>query len=145
MRISDWSSDVCSSDLFYGNKVRLRFNAQVPLPNLNRHLSAFIGRDDNDDFIQDRFDNSTLRNNFPNVDDHEKVFAGLGYSLPGSERFDTDFRIGVHGLAPPKPFCKGGVAYTSWTGGHQVCTSHNCESLFPSLVGKKTRNHTQKR
>src|SRR3546814_3501891 len=62
---------------FYGNKVRLRFNAQVPLPNLNRHLSAFIGRDDNDDFIQDRFDNSTLRNNFPNVDDHEKVFAGL--------------------------------------------------------------------
>src|SRR3546814_10410109 len=121
MRISDWSSDMCSSDLrveemvctasmwfdglfgdryyisesrkvngmlelsenysqFYGNKVRLRFNAQVPLPNLNRHLSAFIGRDDNDDFIQDRFDNSTLRNNFPNVDDHEKVFDGLGRS-----------------------------------------------------------------
>src|SRR3546814_9761751 len=85
--------------------------SQVPLPNLNRHLSAFIGRDDNDDFIQDRFDNSTLRNNFPNVDDHEKVFAGLGYSLPGSERFDTDFRIGVHGLAPPEAFVQGRVRY----------------------------------
>src|SRR3546814_17623417 len=120
MRISDWSSDVCSSDLFYGNKVRLRFNAQVPLPNLNRHLSAFIGRDDNDDFIQDRFDNSTLRNNFPNVDDHEKVFAGLGYSMPVSERFDTALRIGVLGLDPPEAFLQGRVSYNVYAVDHDL-------------------------
>lgn len=96
---------------FYGNQIRVRFNAQVPLPNLNRHLSAFIGRDDNDDFIQDRFDNSTLRNNFPKVDDHEKVFAGLGYSLPSSDRFDTNFRAGVHGLAHPEAFVQSRVRY----------------------------------
>lgn len=96
---------------FYGNEVRLRFNAQVALPNLNRHLSAFIGRDDSDDFIKDRFDNSTLRNNFPTVDDHEKVFAGLGYSLPGSERFDTNFRAGVRGLAHPEAFMQARARY----------------------------------
>lgn len=96
---------------FYGNEVRLRFNAQVALPNLNRHLSAFIGRDDSDDFIKDRFDNSTLRNNFPTVDDHEKVFAGLGYSLPGSERFDTNFRTGVRGLAHPEVFVQARARY----------------------------------
>lgn len=96
---------------FYGNKVRLRFDAQVPLPNLDRHLSAFIGRDDEDDFIQDRFENSTLRNNFPKVDDHEKVFAGLGYSLPSSKRFATNFRAGVRGIAHPEAFVQGRARY----------------------------------
>ena len=99
---------------FYGNKIRLRFDAQVPLPNLDRHLSAFIGRDDEDDFIQDRFDNTTLRNNFPRVDDHEKVFAGLGYSLPSSKRFSTNVRAGVRGIAHPEAFVQGRARYNAY-------------------------------
>lgn len=96
---------------FYGNQMRLRFNAQVPLPNLNHHLSAFIGRDDDEDFVHDRFDNTTLRNNFPKVDDHEKVFAGLGYSLPGNDRFDTNFRAGLRGGIRPEAFVQSRVRY----------------------------------
>lgn len=92
---------------FYGNKTRLRFDAQVDLPNINHRLSAFIGRDNEDDFIQDRFDNTTLRNSFPKVDDHDKVFAGLGYSLPSSDRLQTNVRAGVRGLAHPEAFVQG--------------------------------------
>jgi hypothetical protein len=92
---------------FYGNKTRLRFDAQVELPNINRHLSAFIGRDNENDFIQDRFDNTALRNNFPYVEDHDKVFAGLGYSLPSSDRLHTSVRAGVRGLAHAEAFVQG--------------------------------------
>ncbi|NGY04699.1 hypothetical protein [Solimonas terrae] len=99
---------------FYGNTIRLRFDAQVPLPNLNRHLSAFIGRDNEEDFVHDRFDNSTLRNNFPKVDDHEKLFAGLGYELPGSDRFSTSFRAGVRGLARPEAFVQSRLRYNAY-------------------------------
>ncbi|NKF23677.1 hypothetical protein [Solimonas marina] len=92
---------------FYGNKTRLRFDAQVDLPNINHRLSAFIGRDNGNDFIQDRFDNTTLRNSFPQVDDHEKVFAGLGYSLPDHHRLQTNLRAGVRGFAHPEAFLQG--------------------------------------
>lgn len=88
----------------YGNKLRLRFDAQVDLPNIDRRLSAFIGRDNVNDFIQDRFDNSALRNSFPTIDDHEKVFAGLGYSLPDKSRLRTKLRAGVRGFAHPEGF-----------------------------------------
>ncbi|WP_154662616.1 hypothetical protein [Solimonas flava] len=96
---------------FYGNKVRLRFDARVDLPNLDKRLSAFIGRDDEDDFISDRFDNTTLRNNFPQVRDHDRIFAGLGYSLPSNRLLQTSFRVGVRGLASPEAFVQGRLRY----------------------------------
>lgn len=96
---------------FYGNKVRLRFDARVDLPNLNKRLSAFIGRDDEDDFISDRFDNTTLRHNFPQVRDHDRIFAGLGYTLPSNRLLQTSFRVGVRGLASPEAFVQGRLRY----------------------------------
>ncbi|MGH8444308.1 MAG: hypothetical protein ACREVL_03525 [Solimonas sp.] len=92
---------------FYGNKLRLRFDARVDLPNINKRLSAFIGRDDEEDFVRDRFDNSTLRARFPQVEDHDKVFAGLGYALPSNRLVQTNFRVGVRGIAHPEAFVQG--------------------------------------
>ncbi|WP_028081849.1 hypothetical protein [Solimonas soli] len=100
---------------FYGNKVRLRFDARVDLPNINQHLSAFIGRDDEEDFIRDRLDNTTLRNNFPQVEDHDKVFAGLGYALPSNNVFRTDLRAGVRGLASPEAFVQARARYNAYS------------------------------
>jgi len=100
---------------FYGNKVRLRFNARVELPNINKHLSAFVGRDDEDDFVRDRFDNSALRNNFPQVNDSDKVFAGLGYALPSNRVFRTDLRAGVRGLSSPMAFVQARARYNAYS------------------------------
>lgn len=99
---------------FYGNRTRLRFDARVDLPNLNRHLSAFIGRDNENDFVRDRFDNTTLRNNFPTVDDHDKIFAGLGYQLPGNDVLQTSVRAGVRGFAHPEAFVQGRARYNAY-------------------------------
>ncbi len=100
---------------FYGNKVRLRFDARVDLPNLDKRLSAFIGRDDEEAFISDRFDNTALRNNFPQVRDHDRIFAGLGYALPSNRLLQTSFRVGVRGLASPEAFVQGRVRYLPYS------------------------------
>lgn len=105
--INNWSE-------FYGDKTRIRFDARVDLPNINHHLSAFIGRDNQDDFIRDRFDNSALRNSFPKVDDRDKVFAGLGYALPSNDVVQTSARAGVRGFAHPEAFVQGRAQYNAY-------------------------------
>lgn len=100
---------------FYGQKSRIRFDAQFDLPKLNRRFSGFIGRDDDENFIADRFDNTALRARFPQVDDRDKWLAGLGYSLPSRDSFKTSFRVGVRGLTHPEAFTQGRMMYNPYS------------------------------
>ena len=100
---------------FYGAKTRLRFDARIDLPNLNKRMSGFIGRDNDDDFITDRFDNQTLRARFPQVDDRDEWLAGLGYSLPNRKSLQTSFRIGVRGLGSPEAFVQSRLRYNAYS------------------------------
>ncbi|MGQ0622306.1 MAG: hypothetical protein ACT4QA_20715 [Panacagrimonas sp.] len=88
------------------NKTDIRTKARVrmELPNWERRLSAFVGLEDEDDFVRDRSEQFALRSEFPSVGDDDKWLAGLGYSLPSSERLQTDFRIGAASLTHPRAF-----------------------------------------
>lgn len=100
---------------FYGRELRLRFHARVKLPALKERLSAFVGRDSDEDFVRDRTEGLALRSQFPRVDDQEEWLAGLGYALPEAHRFKLDFRVGARSLRRPKVFAQGRASYNAYS------------------------------
>lgn len=102
---------------YYGSDARVRFNARVDLPNLENRLSVFIGREEEDSFVRDRSEGFALRSRFPRFEDRDETIAGLGYSLPSSERFKTDLRAGVRlrGIRPPRLFAQTRVLFNAYS------------------------------
>ncbi len=96
---------------FEGFKTRTRLRVRFELPNLEERLSAFLGREDEEDFIQDRAEGFALRSQFPRVDDSEEWLAGLGYTLPDSKRLQTSFKVGAASLRRPRAFVQARLHY----------------------------------
>src|SRR3546814_5162530 len=46
MRISDWSSDVCSSDLFFRRFIIMPFNVTIPKEKRDKYLAKRIVKDE---------------------------------------------------------------------------------------------------
>lgn len=101
LEISGLNSD------YDGTKLRVRGNVRFDFPNLDRRLNAFIGRDDQDDFIRDRSEGLALRSQFIDFADQNRWLAGLGYSLPGTYREKVDFRVGGKLGSEPEIFAQG--------------------------------------
>jgi hypothetical protein len=97
---------VFNSD-YEGTRLRGRLNARVDLPNLQERLNAFVGRDDPDDFVQDRREGAALRSQMRDFQRHESWLAGFGYSLPGDYRQRFDVRVGTRVSTAPKLFVQG--------------------------------------
>ncbi|HSW14175.1 MAG TPA: hypothetical protein VLI06_15115 [Solimonas sp.] len=100
---------------YYGNRTRVRLNVRADFTNLEDGLSGFLGRDDDDAFVRDRTEHFGVRSQFPQIDDNDEWLAGLGYSLPGSESLQSDFRVGVRGLAHMRLFVQNRVGYIPWS------------------------------
>jgi hypothetical protein len=96
---------------FNGFKSRTRLRVRFELPNLKERLSAFVGREDEDDFVRGRTEAFALRSQFPRIDDREEWLAGLGYALPDTERLQTSFRVGAASLSNPRVFVQGRLHY----------------------------------
>jgi hypothetical protein len=92
---------------YEGSKVRLRGNVRFDFPNFAKRWNAFLGRDDQDDFIRDRSEGLALRSQFLDFADENRWLAGLGYSLPGTYKQRTDFRVGGKLGTEPEIFAKG--------------------------------------
>ena len=92
---------------FEGFDFRTRVHVRMKFPNLEQRLEAFVGRDESDDFLRDRNEGLALRSQFSDVIDEEDWVAGLGYSLPGTYRYRTDFRVGGRGSREPEGFLQG--------------------------------------
>jgi len=92
---------------YEGSKIRARGNVRFDFPNLDKRWNAFIGRDDQDDFIRDRSEGLALRSQFLDFSDQNRWLAGLGYSLPGSYKQRTDFRVGGKLGSEPEIFAQG--------------------------------------
>lgn len=105
---------------FEGYSMRGRLHLETDLPNMEDRLSAFIGRENDDDFIRGRDDNSELRSTFPTLNDENEWLAGLGYSLPKTTRLKTSVRVGVRGIGPPKLFVQGRLQYTLYSDANDV-------------------------
>jgi hypothetical protein len=78
-----------------GLNARLRGNARLQLPNMEDRFSLFVGKEAQGDIAQDRSQDLSLSQRFPQFDDRDETVAGLGYSLPSSQRFRKDFRAGI--------------------------------------------------
>ncbi|MGH8442303.1 MAG: hypothetical protein ACRETF_05310 [Nevskiaceae bacterium] len=89
---------------FEGEETRVRFDARVQLPALKRRLSAFIGRDDEDDVARDRSEGLGLRSQANALNEAEDWFAGLGYQLKDSWGVRSEFRVGVRDVGHPTAF-----------------------------------------
>ena len=83
---------VAHSD-YEGWATRVRFNAHIRVPSLEERFSAFIGRDNDHDFVRDRGEGNGLRSIFPRTDEDDWL-AGLGYSFPEAWNVHVDVRPG---------------------------------------------------
>jgi hypothetical protein len=92
---------------FEGARFRGRFNLRARFPNLEERVEAFLGRDDEDEFVRDRTQGLALRSQFLDLEGSDSWLAGLGYSLPGSYRQRTDFRVGGRVSTAPEIFVQG--------------------------------------
>lgn len=100
---------------FEGFNSRTRLRVRFELPNLKERLSAFVGREDEDDFVRDRSEGFALRSQFPRIDDRDEWLAGLGYALPSTERLQTDFKVGAASLSNPRVFVQGRFHYNLYS------------------------------
>src|SRR3546814_19674564 len=101
MRISDWSSDVCSSDLLIGER-QLRQAGQLESADLDfaRGLAfALYGHGIDEEFVMSRIEN--MRRQF-----HGHAIIDCFYAFPGRDGFETKFgcrsegrRVGKEGVS----------------------------------------------
>lgn len=84
-------------------RIRLRYD----LPNLKKRFNVFLGRDDRDDFVQDRGEGFAIRSSVFGLDTEDKWLAGLGYSPPGRYLSKVDFRVGVRVKSASEIFAQG--------------------------------------
>jgi hypothetical protein len=100
---------------FDGFDSRTRLRVRFDLPNLKDRVSAFFGRDDEDDFIRDRTEAFGLRSQFPRLADRDEWLAGLGYGLPSSKRLQADIKVGAANLREPRAFVRMRLHYNAWS------------------------------
>ena len=93
-------------DEFDGFQPRLRFQVDVPLPQLNKSLHAFIGRVNADEYVTERKpDSGAIARQYGPVEDDETIF-GIRYRQPEQGgRFQAD--AGLRIRSPLDPFVKG--------------------------------------
>lgn len=89
---------------FEGEDTRIRFDARVELPAMQRRLSLFVGRDNEDDVARDRSEGHGLRSQADQLEQVEDWFAGVGYRLREAWGIRSQFRVGVRGLRHPKAY-----------------------------------------
>ena len=106
---------------FSGAETRVRFKVRVELPALKERLSAFVGLDNDDDFVRGRSEGFALRSEFPSLDDDDDWLAGLGYGFPSSSRvFKSDLRIGAKRLTDTEFFVQNRFRYLAYSDDNDV-------------------------
>lgn len=89
-------------DTGFDPRIRLRLNAT--LPNVSSRFNAFIGRTDNDAFIQDRKVTGVDEINNDLANEDVRWLIGLGYRNPKNTGFDTS--LGASFSSSIQPFAK---------------------------------------
>ncbi|HEX7182235.1 MAG TPA: hypothetical protein VF756_10355 [Thermoanaerobaculia bacterium] len=103
-----------------GTEPRARFRLKYDLPNLERRVNLFLGRDDRDDFVQGRQEGFAIRSSVFGVETEDRWLAGLGYSPPGRWRERLDFRVGGRLSASPEAFVQGRLRRNVFLGERSV-------------------------
>jgi hypothetical protein len=97
-------------DEYDGFKPRVRFQVDVPLPQMNKRFHAFIGRVNRDEYVTERRPGSgAFARQYGPVEDDDTLF-GIRYREPSQGgRFDAD--AGLRIRAPLDPFVKASYRF----------------------------------
>lgn len=103
-----------------GTEPRARLRLKYDLPNLDRRVNLFLGRDDRDDFVQGRQEGFAIRSSVFGVETQDRWLAGLGYSPPGRWKERLDFRVGARLSSAPEVFVQGRLRRNVFLGDRSV-------------------------
>lgn len=103
-----------------GTEPKARLRLKYDLPNLDRRINLFLGRDDRDDFVQGRQEGFAIRSSVFGVETDDRWLAGLGYSPPGRWRERLDFRVGARMSSAPEVFVQGRLRRNVFLGERSV-------------------------
>jgi hypothetical protein len=103
----------------YHGRLRLNYD----LPNLERRLRLFLGRDDDEEFVADRQEGFAIRSSVFGLEDDDEWLAGLGYNLPGKYLARTDFRVGGRVSSEPEIFVQWRYRRNDFVGSYTVWRS----------------------
>lgn len=114
-------------DEFDGFKPKLRFQVDVPLPQINERFHAFIGRVNREEYVTERRPGSgAFARQYGPVDEDETLF-GIRYRSPEQGgHFDAD--AGIRIRSPIDPFVKG--SYNFYKGTSETTLVSFRETLF---------------
>jgi hypothetical protein len=89
---------------FEGQDYKGRLRLNYDLPNLERRVRLFLGREDEEEFITDRPEGFAVRSSVFGLEREEEWLAGLGYRPPGRWMNKLDFRVGGRVKSAPEVF-----------------------------------------
>lgn len=103
-----------------GLDVKGRLRLRYDLPNLQRRVNFFLGRDERDEFVQDRREGLAIRSSVFGLENQERWLAGLGYSPPGRFANKVDFRVGARVKTAPEVFAQTRYRHNVFVGTRDV-------------------------
>ena len=98
-------------DQFRGFQPKLRFRADLPLPQLNERVGAFIGRVNRDEYVTERSPQSGAFERQYGPASEEQTLAGIVYRTPSKQGSRFDAGAGVRLRFPLDPYVKGSYVY----------------------------------
>ncbi|MBI2212233.1 MAG: hypothetical protein HYU52_01185 [Acidobacteria bacterium] len=107
---------------------RSKFDANVPLPNLSKRTSAFLGRDNPEQFISDSSQDLATPEAFRETSDERSWLAGFGYNPPGRRGSKMSYRLGMKVSSHPYAFAQARYRYNHYTD-HDTAFRFN-ETIF---------------
>lgn len=88
----------------FDGKARVRLN--YDLPNLERRVRFFLGRDERSSVAADRQEGFAIRSSVFGLEDRDEWLAGLGYRPPGRFLQRVDFGVGARLKTSPEVFAQ---------------------------------------
>jgi hypothetical protein len=98
-------------DEFRGFQPKLRFRVDLPLPQLNERVGAFIGKVDRDEYVTERSQQSGAFQRQFGPASQEQTLAGIVYRTPGKQGGRFDAGAGVRLRFPLDPYVKGSYVF----------------------------------
>jgi hypothetical protein len=103
-----------------GTEPRARLRLKYDLPNVDKRVNLFLGRDDRDDVVQGRQEGFAIRSSVFGIETQDRWLAGLGYSPPGRWKERLDFRVGARLSSSPEAFVQGRLRRNVFLGERSV-------------------------
>jgi len=98
-------------DQFRGFQPKLRFRVDLPLPQLNERVGAFIGKVDRDEYVTERSQQSGAFQRQYGPATEEQTLAGIVYRTPSKQGSRFDAGAGVRLRFPLDPYVKGSYIF----------------------------------